>query len=369
MKHKYNKHITIGYDLNGKRIRKWIHADSIRELNEKTEQVKMEQKLAPNTSDVRFGRYSQEWFRAYKSTRSARTQEMYRYALSKCSDLAKIQLKSVTKTACQQLVNALWETPKTAKIVRDTLCQIFKAAVADGILIRNPAEGISVPEQNKKKIHLLTDQELEAVKNAELDPQDRMFVTILQVFGLRPAEALALQINDFDFKKKILTISRAVELGNDNQSSIKGTKTGKTREIPIPDAIMPVLKSYIAELRSFLLFPKRDGGVMTKSSYRRMSERVWKAVNVAMGGDESHNLVSGRNFYEFRHRRCTDLYYLCQKGIISTKMAAELGGHSEEVFIRIYSHIDENKERVKEIYPDLNKILLVQNGTERAGNG
>ena len=357
MKHKYNKQITIGYDLNGKQLRKWVHADSIRELNEKTEQLKMEQKLAPNTSSVRFGKYAQEWFRAYKSTRSARTQEMYSYALRKCSDMDQIPLKSVTKTACQQLVNSLWNTPKTAKIVRDTLYQVFNAAVADGMLIRNPAEGISVPERNKKQIHLLTDQELEGVKNAVPDPADRMFVTILQVFGLRPAEALALQINDFDFKKKILTVSRAVELENNNQSRIKGTKTGKTREIPIPDEILPVLKEYISGLKSFLLFSKRDGGLMTKSAYRRMGERVWKAVNVAMGGDDTMNLVSGRNFYEFRHRRATDLYYLCQRGVISTKMAAELMGHQEDIFIRVYSHIDEKKEQVQEIYPDIRKIL------------
>ena len=354
---KYNKQITLGYDLNGKQIRKWVHANTIRELNEKTEQLKLEWKLTPNTSDVTFRRYSGEWFKAYKSNRSARTQEMYQYALRKCSDLDRFPLKSITKTACQQVVNALWETPKTAKIVRDTLFQIFKAAISDGILIRNPADGLSLPEQKKKQIHLLTEWELDGIRRAALDPTDRMFITILQVFGLRPAEALALQITDFDLDNNILRINKAVELSNDNSSKIKNTKTGKDREIPVPEEIKPLLREYMRGLKSFLLFSKKDGGLMTKSAYRRMQERVWKAVNEALGGDENHNLVSGRNFYEFRHRRSTDLYYLCQKGIISTKKAAELMGHSEEVFIRIYSHIDEKKENAGDIYPDLKAVL------------
>lgn len=357
MAHKYSKQISLGYTMEGKQIRKWVHADTIRELNEKTEQLKLEWKLTPNTSDVTFRKYSGEWFKAYKSNRSARTQEMYQYALRKCSDLDRFPLKSITKTACQQVVNALWETPKTAKIVRDTLFQIFKAAISDGILIRNPADGLSLPEHKKKQIHLLTEWELDGIRKAALDPTDRMFVTILQVFGLRPAEALALQITDFDLDNNILRINKAVELSNDNSSKIKDTKTGKDREIPVPEEIKPLLKEYMRGLKSFLLFSKKDGGLMTKSAYRRMQKRIWKAVNEALGGDENHNLVSGRNFYEFRHRRSTDLYYLCQKGIISTKKAAELMGHSEEVFIRIYSHIDEKKENAGDIYPDLKAVL------------
>ena len=357
MKHKYNKNISLGYDLSGKRIRKWIHADTLRELNEKIDALKIQQKFTPNTSEVTFGKYAQEWFQAYKSNRSARTVEMYQYALRKCLDLDKIRLKSVTKTACQQVVNAVWKTPKTAKIVRDTMYQIFKAAVADGILIRNPAEDLNLPDQKKKEKHLLTDKELKAIKKADLEPMDRMFVTVLQVFGLRPAEALALQPMDFDLKEKILTVNKAVELRNDNKSSIKSTKTGAVRKIPIPDAVIPKLKAYFKENPGFLLFYKQDKGIRTKSAYRRMTERIMSKINEALGGDENLSLVTGITMYSFRHYRATEWYYLCQKGVISTKKAAEMLGHSEEMFIRVYSHIDEKKEKVAKLYPDLKKVL------------
>ena len=357
MKHKYNKYVSLGYDLNGNRIRKWVHANTLRELNQKIDALKINQRFTPNSSEEVFETYAQKWFEAYKSNRSVRTVEMYRYALKKCQNLSQIRLKSVTKTACQQVVNAVWNTPKTAKIVRDTMFQIFKAAVSDGIILRNPADALELPDQRHQEKHLLTEKELEAVKKAALDPQDRMFVTILQVFGLRPAEALALQPNDFDLSKKMLRISRAVELGNDNKSRIKGTKTGKVREIPIPAELVPKLRKYFEEMPGFFLFTKKDGALMTKSAYRKMTIRILKAINEALGGDDSFSLVSEITMYSFRHRRATELYYLCQKGVISTKKAAELMGHSEEMFIRVYSHIDEKNEKTEDLYPEIRKII------------
>ena len=57
--------------------------------------------------------------------------------------------------------------------------------------------------------------------------------------------------------------------------------------------------------------------------------------------------------YCFRHRRATDLYYLTQTGEISTKKAAALMGHSEIVFLKTYSQIDDNKENLARIYDGL----------------
>ena len=340
---KYNKQISLGYDMNGKRIRKWIHANSIAELNKKIDQAKMEHQLVPNMSDITFGEYSKRWMAAYKSNRSTQTQNMYTNALRKCRNLDRYPLRSVTKTNCQELVNLTWKTPRTAKIVADTLRQIFRTAVADGIILRNPADNLVIPESQHKTFRLLTSKELDALDRADLDPQDRMFVTILRSFGLRPAEALALQPSDFDFKRNVLTISKALELTG-SKSTVKSTKTGKKREIPILIDIIPQLKAYIRDLNGFLLFTKTDGQQHTKSSYVKMSARILKKWNEALGGDQVMNMLANVTMYSFRHRKATDLYYLCQRGSISTKQAAALLGHSEEIFIRTYSHIDPEHE-------------------------
>lgn len=340
---KYNKQISLGYDVNGKRIRKWIHANSLREYEEKKEQLKLEHQLTPNMSDITFGEYSKRWMAAYKSNRSTQTKNMYANAMKKCADLDRFPLKSITKTNCQELVNLTWKTPRIAKIVADTLRQIFRTAVADGIILRNPAENLVIPQEQHKAIRLLTTPELDALERADLDPQDRMFVMILRNFGLRPAEALALQPSDFDIRRKVLHITKALEL-TDKSDDIKSTKTGKNRDIPIPDAIIQHLARYFRENTGFLLFTKLDNTQHTKSSYTKMSARILKRWNEALGGNKNLNLLAGVTMYSFRHRRATDLYYLCQRGSISTKQAAALLGHSEEIFIRTYSHIDPERE-------------------------
>ena len=146
-----------------------------------------------------------------------------------------------------------------------------------------------------------------------------------------------------------------MELSNDNRSVIKETKTGTSRDIPIPEELITPLRNRFRANPGFLLFPKADGALYTKSAYRRLSERILKAINIAMGGTDCLNLIPEVTLYSFRHRRATDLYYAAQQGKISTKRAAYLMGHSEAIFLKTYSHIDMTFE-TDEIYSKIPSI-------------
>ena len=340
MKRKYNKQISFGYDANGKRIRKWFHADTLTDLNQQIEEYKTEQKKVSNPSSVTFKDYSEQWMKVYKTNRAKQTVDMYENALKKCKELEPYQVRRITKSMCQAVVNESWKHPSAAEDLASTLKQIFKSAMADGIIATNPAEALTLPKKPQSKFYLLTEEDLVKVKNADLNDSDRLFVTILQIFGLRPAEALALNPADFDWDEQILHITKSVELTNDNRSRIKSTKTEVCRDIPIPSEIIPYLKAHIHGRRTLLLFTKADGNLFTKSAYRRMSERILKAIG-----------VPSATLYSFRHRRATDLYYLTQQAgsFVTTKYAAKILGHSELVFLRTYSHVDMTLES-KNIY-------------------
>ena len=350
MKYKYNKQRSFGYDKSGKRIIKWFHADSLRDLERQVENYRMQLRFTPNATDTRFGYYAEQWVMAYKGNRSKQTRDMYRYAIHKCEPIYDIPITKITKTLCQKCISMCWETPTTAKNVASTLRQIFNTAIADGVILRNPALNLDLPKRYKKPFHLLTESELEALNRAELNEQDRMLVTILRTFGLRPGEALALTVQDFDFKNNVLHITKALELSNDNKTQVKSTKTGVSRDIPIPTALVSILLSYFDEIRGFLLFTNKNATYHTKSSYRRMSERILNAWNIALGGDGNFNMLPSVTLYSFRHRRATELFYLTQQNVISVLKAAELMGHSVNMFLNTYSHIDESKERINELY-------------------
>lgn len=355
-KKKYSKQAYFGKDASGKQIRKRFYADKKTDLDKMIDQYKDELKKVPNPSDVTFEEYSELWFATYKSNLATQTQATCRNHLKKCASLNPYQIRKITRTMCQGIVNASWEHPHAAKGVSDVLRQIFRAALQDGIIAASPAESLSRPKMSKPKFHLLTDKELEAVKNAKLSDQDRLFVVILQAFGLRPGEALALRPDDFNLKEKVLHITKALEMPSSG-CRIKATKTGVSRDIPVPDTLIPYLKKAVTQTGGFYLFTKRDGQLYTKSAYKRLSERIWKAVNVELGGNEFLCMVSDCTLYDFRHRRATDLYYLTQRGIISSKKAAALMGHSEIVFLNTYSHIDEKMENCEGIYPNSEQLV------------
>ena len=335
---KYRKQVYLGYDASGRPVRKWFSADSKAELKEKILLFQMERQQLSNPSEITFRKYSEQWLQTYKVHRAKQTQEMYFYALRKCEELNSIPIRKITKSMCQQIVNDSWHHPSAARNIVLTLKQIFKTAMADGIIATNPAAALSLPKKPQSKFYLLTKEDLEKIKNASLSESDRLLVTILQVFGLRPAEALALRPNDFDWNAGVLHITKALELANDNIGRIKNTKTESSRDIPIPEELSDSLRAQIRAKKSVFLFTKADGGLYSKSAYRRMSERILKAID-----------VPAATLYSFRHRRATDLYYLTQTGQLSTKRAAELMGHSEIIFLKTYSHVDEDLE-LKNIY-------------------
>ena len=332
---KYNKQVSFGYDRSGKRIRKWFHADTKTELNIKIEEYKAELRKVSNPSSVTFGEYSQKWLDTYKKNRSKQTIDMYQNALKKCRELDPYPIKKITQSLCQTVINESWEHPSTASKIRLTLKQVFRTAQADGIVATNPADALTLPKKPNSRFYLLTKEDIEKIKNAPLNDADRLFVTVLLLFGLRPAEALALQPTDFDFDNKILHITKSLELSNDNNSRIKNTKTDACRDLPIPAEVIPSLKAQISRFKAFYLFTKQDNSLYTKSAYRRLSERIIKTCDIPKA-----------TLYSFRHRRATDLYYLTQQAGsgLSTKKAAELMGHSEMIFLSTYSHVDSDQE-------------------------
>ena len=356
MKHKYSKIVYLGFDRTGKQINKRFYADTKTELKNKIDQYKQEMTKTPNISDITFGEYSRQWLSVSKGTKSKQTQDVARTALNKCAALDPYPLRKITRSQLQMIVNQSWSTPHAAKSVADVLRQVFQMAQNDGIIPTNPALKLDRPKIPRPHHHLLTEREIEAIKKADLNDQDRMFMTILLTFGLRPAEALALLPSDFDFQKKVLHITKSLEMTNDNKSTLKSTKTGEIRDIPLPDVIIPQLQAYFRRNKGFLLFTNKNGQMHTKSSYKRMQQRVWSKVNEALGGHQEHSLVAGRSFYDCRHWRATQWYYLCQKGIVSPKQCAALLGHSEMIFLSTYSHIDPDKEKLTEIYPDIDRI-------------
>lgn len=335
-KWKINRQVSIGYKPDGKRLIKWIHANSEREFEVKKKELLINWKeKAP--SDITFGEYSEKWFDAFKSNCEYNTQRTNRSALRSAAALNNKKLKNIKRIDIQKIASSL--PPQMARLFRKTVKAIFESAIIDGIIVTNPCARIEVPKAEKTDRKPFTDAEKEAVLNAEFEPLVRLYVDVLYYLGLRPGEAKALMWKDFDQESKTVTISRAVEYVGNN-AEIKSTKTKVTRTIPVPDVLIGEIRAYNSPNPSLYMFVDKKSNLWSKSIARRIEQRILSTLNKYMGGDE--NLKAWNHvIYSFRHNRATQLYYLSirSNGALSFFKCAEYMGHSQKMFLETYSHM------------------------------
>ena len=345
---KYEEIITTGFTAEGKRIRKYIGADSRTEFERLKKAAIIESDRIRNPSDVLFGKYAEKWYRTYKAGKMQQTQDQYHYALQKLKPLYSYPLKDVTISDLQEIVNKNADHARSCQILRITIRQIYDQAIKDGIVYPlNPANSLELPVYVCHEQRFITDAEMEAIDRCALDPQDRLYVEVLRNTGMRPAEALALMWADIDTFNLEITVRRSFEfIGND--PNFKLPKTYRSRTIPITEEFAATLSD--SPRNGIFVFSYKDGKAMTKSVYRKMSVRILRAINSELGGTEKLNLLNGLRMYSFRHTYATNLYYKAVKpGIISAKKAAQIMGHSEEIFLKRYSHLDDDKEQMDAI--------------------
>lgn len=337
---RYSKQISLGYNQEGQRVRKRIYADSQQELKRKEREIllKSEELLIPGST---FEEYKKIWLEAYKKNREANTLEYYETALKKLSPLDSYQLKNIRRTQIQSIIRDNWDKPVTCRKISITAGQIFSAALADGLIVRNPAAGLELPKVVKHEKRILTSAEKDAIESVELPEKEKLFLMLERRLGLRPEETRGLTKAAISFKDKTLTISQASAFAK-NSPVIKDTKNHKHRTLPLDSGLLEALRK-----QDFIIFPNSSGELMTKSEYRRFSERIFNAINEKLGGTKDIDVLNGMTFYTLRHTKGTELYYLTQEGKISTKLAAEYMGHSEMVFLSTYSHIDREKESLE----------------------
>lgn len=291
------------------------------------------------SSDITVLEYARKWKCVYKSSSEGNTQAMYDNIIDKHLCLLNdVKINNITKLHVMMVLNNANGKSRTQEQILMTLKQVVKSAISDKLLAANLYDdifsGIVVKKKRNEK-RPLTEQEKKAVFRAELEPMHRAFLYLIYGCGIRRGEALALTRFDFNFEKRTVTINKSIAFDGNNPY-IKGTKNGVERTLPIPAKILFYIESYVQGLSGSQLFQTTGKQYMTKSSYRKMWDCIFKSLNVA--GAETTDLTA----HMFRHNYCTNLCY--QIPIISIKKIAELLGDTEKMVIEVYNHIILQKE-------------------------
>ena len=358
---RFDTTVKIGVNpKTGRPIRKHIYARTVKELEAKrAEFVKQRDMGLISDKPVTFAEYAEQWMELTKSGKSTNTKNIYSGVLRKHSGhLNPKRLDKITKSDVQLQLNQAAGHHATQEHMIMTFKQIFDCAVDDGLILRNPASNIKLDvERKEKQKRALTDFELNCVAAADLDPEERCFISLLLYTGMRKGEVFALSKSSVDLKNSTIHVNRNIVYGKGFSELDVPKSNAGFRDIPILEPLKPILSDYMQSMDSEYFFVKKQAEngeyeFLTKAQTDTLWKHIYKKLNetakqqIAAGKCRCDIIpplsdpMQGITPHYFRHNFATILYY----ADVDVKEAARILGHSNaNITMSIYTHLDREK--------------------------
>ena len=187
----------------------------------------------------------------------------------KPSDIKQIYADRYAKVSNDYIKQAKW-----------IFCAVFDSAVADGLILSNPArDRTAKPHKGTVGGHRsITPQEREWMLTYCKDHRTYPLAMAMLYAGLRPQEAKALVIErDVDFKNETITVRQTAHADPDNVQKYVHTDQGKTSKAHRTIPLLPPLKSAL-EGRTGLLATSAHGEAVTRCTWHW----AWESYKIHM---------------------------------------------------------------------------------------
>ena len=382
--------LTMGYDENGKIIRKTIYgktqAEVIKKLSEISGRMKSNSYELVENNNLETLMF--EYLMTFKkSAVSPRTFEgnIRNFKLHIAPQIGKMKVYEIDNYAIQKLVNNLIEegySNDTIKKCKHLLNQFFEYAIDNKWILVNPTLKVKVKgkrniyeEDNDEKYKALPpeirDKFLEALNKDEANFIKPLCICLM-FSGLRIGEALALKWENVDFVNRTLKVEQAItqepKFDSDGKVTSRVTIVGDTkttcsvREIPIADIVVETLKQWREKQilrqntnkevtgdlisRTSFIFANDDGSVRSYSGTKKIFDRFKKR-----NGLNKFNI----HFHGLRHTFSNMLFELNE----NPKVIQQLLGHRDvKTTITVYNSV--NSDYVREATDRLNTRIQEQ---------
>lgn len=225
---------------------------------------------------------------------------------------------------------------------RSLFQMVFDHAIIKGAIKYNPAKSVKLPKGLKRgKRTAPTKEQMKAIFQ-HIESPFGLFPFFLLCTGLRKSEALALDWEDIDLKKKEISVTKSLDYTIGANPKIKAPKTeAGVRVVPIIDILLPHLKGGTGPL--FPCPPSnrggKGGGYMTERAYEGAWLRYCQSAGL-MDGDKpaitAHNL---------RHGTATLLF---ENGVDELTTQKILGHSRIEITREIYTDL-RNEQKVRSV--------------------
>ena len=203
--------------------------------------------------------YAESWFsRAYPNI-APTTRQGLKCHLDKLTDaIGDLPVAEVKPSYIKAIYSEKYSGLSNSYIsaARQLYCSLFDAAVADGLILSNPArDKTAKPHKGTHQGHrAITPQEREWIRTLCTDHRAFPVVMAMLYSGIRPQEAKALNIDeDVDFKNEVIAIRHTAHIDPKNGQKYAFTDKGKTERANRQIPLLPPLKSALTGRHGYLV--------------------------------------------------------------------------------------------------------------------
>ena len=294
---------TAGYDPeSGKRIIKNVLGKTQAEVKEKLKTAISES----HRLDVsKAGTYTvalwvRTWYEVYAEPRiRPNTKAYYTNYIENhiVPGIGDIPLDKLTTIQIQRFYNNLQKTgrvqrknfpelkdkslsPRVVRGVHTLLHNCLEQAVAEHLLLTNPAQGCKLPQLEKREMKILPQEKI-GMYLAEAEKRGLLAAFYLELTtGLRRGELLALQWTDLDIENRTLAVTKQVNRIN-GELVVSPPKTRNSiRTLALPQqAVDLLIAEHKKHSRNPYMFPSPKTGIMyDPDAFRRTHDKILKAI-------------------------------------------------------------------------------------------
>jgi integrase len=275
-------------------------------------------------------------------------QKHYKYILGQrvLPCIGELRLRDNIHNPLQALVKMTIETGHSVQLavhIRNAVSALFNHAKRKGVFFGdNPAQGIRLPEMQRRETHSLNFEQARLVLMAFPPPVQEMALLSITA-SLNAAEMLGLRIKRLNLTDQPVVVSgevlqpRTLAVRENYYRGKFGSVKAKSRrrDVPLSSSVVAALSAYLARSRFVgpddLVFASRKGTPLNDSNLLR---RVIKPVGKKLG-------LPWLSWHVFRHTHAT---LGEQIGMALSDRQAQMG-HGDVRMTLHYTHSDLDRRR------------------------
>ena len=217
-------------------------------------------------------------------------------------------------------------SPRVVRGVHTLLHNCLEQAVAERLLLANPAQGCKLPQLEKREMKILPQEKI-GMYLAEAERRGLLAAFYLELTtGLRRGELLALQWTGLDVESKTLSITKQVNRIN-GELVVSPPKTrNSVRTLALPQqAVDLLIAEHKKHSRNSYMFPSPKTGTMyDPDAFRRTHDKILKAIG-----------AEHIRFHDLRHTFAT---LSLKSGVDVKTLSGALGHYSAGFTLNTYTH-------------------------------